>query len=161
MATTQSLSSVNYTTNDAVRGALGLSVRELPNDQMDNMGLGTRLEVDLEDWMPSTGVVTPYQLQIDPSLAGKTFTLYCTAFCALEVCKRLPLLAALRVSDGKNELERQPVDYAALEDTLRADLRSARRHLERVISESTTPLTITAFNPFVSATPTYNPITNT
>jgi len=160
MAMLADLSSSSYTSNDGVRGALGLTSRELPDEQLDSMGLGTRLEVDLAGWIPTSGTVTADSFSVD-DLPSKTFVLYCSAYCALEVCKRLALLAAVRVSDGKNEVERQPVDFSALEETLRADMRSARRYLEDIINLAATRSTAqTLFNPFAAAASNYNPVTN-
>lgn len=162
MATTQPLSAVNYTTNNAVRGALGLTARELPDEQIDNMGLGTRLEMDLAAWVPATVSVSAFALHTSSGLEGKSFALYCTAFCAYEVCKRLPLLASLRVSDGKNEMERQPVDYLVLEEALRVDMRASRRYLETYFASlSSTTVSTTVFNPFVGVSSSFDPVTNT
>lgn len=147
---------LSYTTTDKVRGALGLTEREVTDSQMDNLDLALRLEADLTAWIPlhSQVMYSPDQQAV------RYFSLYCTAFCSLEVCKRLALLSTKRVSDGKSEMERQPVDFTLLAVTLREDMRMAQAYLE-ANNFAATVTGATLFNPFMGVAASYNPVTNT
>lgn len=143
----------SHTSTEKVRGALGVTAREISDNQLDDLILSTRLDQDLMQWIPDHSTLL-YTSEQETSM-----TLYCTAFCALEVCKRMALLSAQRVSDGKSEVERQPVDFMQLANVLREDMRLARAYLET--SGITAVVTaITPFNPFMGVAAGYNPVTN-
>ena len=143
-----------YTSTDKIRASLGVTEREVSDSQIIDMDMEFRLLSHLEPWLPDH-----YSLYTSgPPQVQRGIVLYTTAFCAMEVAKRLALLAAQRISDGKSEVERQAVDYNALISVLRADMATAKAFLEAQIGAGTQR---TVLNPFGGVTPSYNPVTNT
>lgn len=151
-----------YTSTDKIRASLGVTEREVSDSQITGMDMEFRLLSHLEPWLPdhyslyTSGPPGADVLVLEQVQRG--IVLYATAFCAMEVAKRLALLAAQRISDGKSEVERQAVDYNALISVLRADMATAKAFLEAKIGAVTQR---TVLNPFGGVTPSYNPVTNT
>jgi hypothetical protein len=149
---------VLFTDTDAIRAALGVTTKELPDSMLTGQQLETQMKVDLYSWLPtyqtlydaqSESGVTADQLQIVDLL-----TLYCMYYGALRACEMI-LSYRAKVTDGKQAVDRFAVDWKALLETMKQRLADVRALLEGLLGIGTNKVVF-----FAKASPDYDPVTN-
>lgn len=94
------------TTTDAVRGALGIDVTDIPDQTILNAELDTELGLDLASWLPNWKTkIDPATPDDDQATLAAAIKTYCKWWCAAEFTRKL--LAHIQLyGDGKAELRR-------------------------------------------------------
>jgi hypothetical protein len=149
-----------YTTTDAVRGALGLTPRDIPDSSLIDQQLALELEADLFGWMPTHAGI--YATGTGPGataaqkLQAAYIQLYAQWFCAAIVVTNMTLGIPMMISDGKSELQRFPtLDLEALMARV-----TARRDLYKTqLAESEGQQAVTSASIVQRGVPDYDPVT--
>lgn len=149
------MAAVLYTTTDAIRAALGLTVRDLKDAQIEDLRAALQLELDLAAWLPDHAAVraagqAPAATDEEVRRSA-TLELWCQYAGALLVANGLHMLAAQRISDGAMEMQRFPNE----------DLSQTRKHLQRLASRYKLQLTggQSALSLFGVSAPSVDPVT--
>jgi hypothetical protein len=112
-----------YTDTDQIRSVLGISRKDLSDEQLVSRNLEKELQLDLSSWVPNhaliyssanSGAATDIQQNMADSI-----TLYSTYYCAKLVLTTLQMGLKKSISDGKNALNRfDTVDWDKLYDRM-------------------------------------------
>lgn len=147
-----------YTNTDAIRAAVGVTTKEYPDGMLKDQGLETQIRVDVYGWLPThatlyaTGTANG---ATDAEVHQKDLlVLYCV-FCGAVRLVEMIMAAREKVGDGKSEVQRFDIDWAALLEALNKRKDSYRAELEELVNP--TDATIGYFG---LATPDYDPVTN-
>jgi len=144
---------LEWTTTEAVRGALGVTDNEVPDSFLLHQNMHLQLEHDLDSWFPLRGDLDDGDDADIKTLRG--LRLYSMWFCAA-LTADMWLAFPQRISDGKADLRRfTALDFEEL--SLRA---AAKRDAYRNALDPNPPET--NLIPHVAgAAPSYDPVTNT
>lgn len=109
---------LDYTTTDAVRGALGLDTEEIPDEMLVEQGLETALLADLDDWLPTHPDIWATGFSNTAEAVDKQrqrwLQLYSMWYCAAYVAEMHPSWPQM-MSDGKMQIRRfANLDFDAL-----------------------------------------------
>ena len=151
-----------FTTTEAVRGALGVDATDIGDQAMLDADLATELGLDLATWLPSwaeklspSGTPTPEQLTLQ-----KAIQTYCKWWCAAEYARKVLAFAQL-YSDGKAEQRRfTNFDWEALAANCQAKAEYYRSMVGDLDPDIDPAATADAFTLISLATPTTDPVTN-
>lgn len=132
-----------YTDTDQIRSVLGISRKDLSDEQLISRNLEKELQLDLSSWVPNhatiysqaySGVATDIQQNMSDSI-----TLYSTYYCAKLVLTTLQMGLKKSISDGKNALNRfDAVDWDKLYDRMSERVTFYRQY---VVQNNTTVAT--------------------
>ena len=144
----------DYTNTDKVRGALGLTVHDVPDANIEARNLEDDLEIDLYGWLEEHETLyatwTDDAATAEQKHSARLLRRYCTYRVAFHLCSGLELLAVQAVGDSKATAERfSSVNLDALRRRVEAIAASARVDLEEVqglesSSSYVSPLSIAA-----------------
>lgn len=98
-----------YTNTDKIRGAIGFTVRDVPDQFIVDRDLGEELLISLYKWMPDHATLyTAWQLggSDDEKQYARQLRKYSTFMCAFHLCSGLELLAVQAIGDSKATAER-------------------------------------------------------
>ena len=129
---------LDYTTTQAVRGALGLTDNELTDAFLLDQGIDVALSADLYTWLPDheaiwlrsiSAAATPEDLQ-----AGRLLQLYSLWFCAATAAD-MWLAVPQRISDGKEDLRRfTNLDFEKLSESAKEKALYYRDELKKLLN---------------------------
>ncbi len=93
------MAQLSYTTTDAIRAAIGLTVDEVPDQMLQNQGLEKEINLDLDSWLPGHSSLTT-----EPAVSY--LSLYAQWYAAEQVLKQMLLAIPQMIGDGKSEMRR-------------------------------------------------------
>jgi hypothetical protein len=151
-----------FTTTEAVRGALGVDANDISDQQMIDAELATELSLDLATWLPSWAdklnpgsTPTPEQ-----TILQSAITTYCKWWCAAEYARKVLAFAQL-YSDGKAEQRRfTNFDWETLAATCQAKADYYRNMVAELDPELDPSTSADAYVLMSAAVPTNDPVTN-
>lgn len=155
------MATVLYTTTDAIRGAIGVTGKEIEDAQITDLSMADQLEISLETVYPDhvalaaaqSGSPTSEQVRLFKIL--KLFCMYEAAVICFTAAQQL---LAQKITDGDAEMQR--FDKDDLEKT-KANIMGMRDKYRAMLAGDTTPVVTMASLAVVTAvTPTYDPVTN-
>jgi hypothetical protein len=149
-----------YTDTDAIRGAVGLTVSDIPDASLIDQKLGSELESDLSEWLPThaalyatgtAGGATAADAQIAAYLV-----LYAQWFCASALVTQMVLGIPALISDGKSEMRRfVNIDL----DDLAGRVQAKRDFYRNRLAEGQGQAVVTATSIMQAGVPDYDPVT--
>ncbi len=154
------MAAVFYTTSEAVRAAIGVSIREIPDATLLDLDLETQLELEAD-------LVYPTHVTLKTAIDGlaatseqiktwKYLKLFCQYQGAVFMLPGLQLYLAQKITDGDVEMQRFMKDSLAETEDKILGLRDKYRSLL-----NPTDFPATGFiAPLIIATPDYDPVTN-
>ena len=152
-----------YTTTDAIRAALGVTVNEIADPQIVNLGISDQLDFSLEGVYPDH---VNLKAKIDGNTATdaekrlwKALVLFCQYEAAYIMCAQLQMLTAQKITDGDAEMQRFQKDN--LDETISRILQYRNRYAGILTEGQTNSSTLLTLNHFGTAQPAYDPVTNT
>ena len=151
--------SVLYTSTDAIRAVVGVTVKEVPDAMITDQQLEMQLKTALYGWLPTYSTVysegTSGTATAEQEYMKDLLVSYCMFFGGVRIVE---MILALResVGDGKSEVTRFDLNFGELLSTLKGRLEDAQTALRGVLTpaSSSTPY-------FGSAAPDYDPVSNT
>ena len=154
------MAAVFYTTSEAVRAAIGVSIREIPDATLLDLDLETQLELEADVVYPThaalKAAIEALTATSDQIKTWKYLKLFCQYQATVFLLPGLQNLLAQKLTDGDVEMQRFMKDsLIETEDKLTA-LRDKYRSLLNPTDYPTTGFV----NPLIAATPDYDPVTN-
>lgn len=151
-----------YTTTEAVRAAIGLTINELSDQQLVDLGLEDQLSVELDIVYPAhataktaaeAGGATAAQVR-----TWKVIKLFVQYQGACFVLPGLQNFSAQKFTDGGFEMQRFGKDDI---DKTKAEVMGMRDKYKAILAEILDPTnTVTPLTPIMTVTPTFDPVTN-
>lgn len=115
-----------YTNTDAIRGFLGLEAQELDDDQIVSPELELEVTVLLESWFPthedSVAAADLPEATTDQKRIPSLLKLYTGYLASAITARRLSMLAAQTIGDGKNQFTRFATDAELIQASLGAQV---------------------------------------
>lgn len=151
-----------YTTTEAIRAALGLTVNELSDQQLSDLGLEDQLSVELDSVYPDhedakTDGEDPGATALELR-TWKVIKLFVQYQGACFVLPGLQNFAAQKFTDGGFEMQRFSKDN--ISDTKR-EIEGLRDKYKGILLELIDPTnTVTPLSPIALVTPNFDPVTN-
>lgn len=150
-----------HTTSEQVRAALGVTDKEISDQQLTDLNLSIQLEVELGEVYPDH-VVAVAAGQAGGATAAEVrtyqiITLYCQYQCAAFVLPAFQNFAYQKISDGGVEYQRFSKDN--IEDT-RKEILGMRDKYKALLSEELSGAGESPLSVMVAVTPSFNPVTN-
>lgn len=160
----------DYTSYDEVRAALGVSVDELDDTQLDLPLYVNGLEIDLEDI--HVNLPTTYQTVLTQSIQSedeqrflKAAKMFATYAVARQLSNTLPLFSPEQITDGKAAVKRfqQDSPFKAVTEAVGREYARAKIRLEQLFAIVGTgaSTTMTAKTYFAVSSPSSDPILGT
>ena len=157
------MATILYAELDGIRSVLGVSSKEMSDEQLSTRMLEQELRLDLANWVGNhvtladavnSGIATTTEIDTFDALG-----LYSTYFCAKLIVTSLQLAAIQSVSDGKNAMNRfTTIDYEQLYSRLSERVSFYKKFVTDNNSVTTTAATV-AFKPFSIVGSSYDPVT--
>lgn len=153
------------TDTDRVRSVLGITFKDMTDDQMVIRDLEKELILDVSSWVSNLealkeivnmGTATAEEVNVLDAIG-----LYSTYFCARLVIPSLQLGAAHSISDGKNAMDRfASINWDQLYDRISERVKFYKQYVQdnNVIVGGTS--TTSVYKPFALVSSSYNPVTN-
>lgn len=147
-----------YTTTDALRAAIGVTDNEVSDEMIVSRIVDIELLSDLDTWLTDHATIKADGESASPTAdqtsKWRNLQLYCMYYGAFLLLDTGPLAIPQVISDGKSEVRRkQKMDDQAVRDRCLARSVIYKARLGEVATSTYTPI--------VSATPAYDPVTNT
>lgn len=153
------MAAILYTTTDAIRAAVGVTDTEISDKVLTDQLLETQVQTAVYGWLPTHTTIysegTGASATAEQKYKKDLLVHYCLFYGAVRVVE---MIMALRhkVGDGKSEVQRFDVDWEALLEILKARRDAAQTMLEQIVNPSDG-----GTNYFGTASPGYDPVTNT
>ena len=149
-----------YTTTDALRGAIGLTVSDMPDAVLTGQQLDLELDVDLMIWLPDHATLYAAGMASGATASDKLIAayiqLYSQWFCAASIVTQMVLGIPLAISDGKSELKR--FDSIDLDD-LALRVGAKRNAYRNLLAETQGQVEVTSVSLMKAGIPDYDPVT--
>lgn len=151
--------SILYTSTDAIRAVVGVTEKEVSDAMITDQQLEMQIKTALYGWLPTYPTVysegTSDTATDEQEYRKDLLISYCMFFGGVRIVE---MILALResVGDGKSEVTRFDLNFGELLSTLKGRLDDAQAALKEAVNPSSGG---TAY--FGSATPDYDPVTNT
>ena len=149
-----------YTTTDAVRGALGLTLNDIPDASLIDQQLGLELDADLSAWLPTHATLYAEGMATDATSAEKLkaayIVLYAQWFCAASLVAQMALGIPMMISDGKSEMQRFPSFDL---DALMGRVVGKRDMYRNRLAEGEGQTAVTSVSIMQAGVPDYDPVT--
>lgn len=151
----------------SIRAAVGVSEDqdELPDSYFQDLGIASILALELSTWIPSTtsvsAIVSAGQTAAEGTVAWKAYEALKNAakfYCAWVVLQNRDISLFQRLEDGSNRIIRPVGDSERLLNSMLGFYNRYKAMVLDALSSATT-LSVTWFAG--SASPTFNPVTNT
>lgn len=152
------MAAVLYTTTAAIRAAVGVTAKELPDSMFSDQGLETQVRVALYQRVPTYQALYTAGMESDAEAADlyavELLELFCLYFGAV---RSIEMILAMRksVTDGKQKVDRFAIDWAALLAAMQKRLDDTVDALEEVVNPGSGGVAY-----FGKAVPDYDPVTN-
>ncbi len=154
------MSSIFYTTTEAIRAVLGVTDVEVEETQILNLGIDTQLELETDvvysDHATVKAAVDANTATTDQQRVWKILQLFCQYQAAVFMLPGIQLLVAQKITDGDFEMQRFMKDSLQETEAKITELRDKYRGLLNPTAYGSGAL---VHNPMMLATPTYNPVT--
>lgn len=151
----------NYTTTDAVRGAIGLTDNEVTDEMLVDQNLSAALLLELGVWLPTHKAIYEAGRINAPTADALTqynmLRLYSMWWCACRAAKMV-LAIPEKISDGKAEMKR--FNTLNLEGIAEEACGMATRYQIQLQEELGETIDTSGYSLMGSATPAYDPVTN-
>ena len=154
---------VFYTDSDKVRGALGVTAREISDEQIENLSVADQIEFALSAAYPAHEALKDKISNDSASPTEKTLwkaiLLFCQYSGAVSMTPQLQMLTAQKITDGDAEMQRFMKDN--LEDTIARITVERNKWLSIVTAAVPGAVAAGAIVHFGTVQPGYDPVTNT
>jgi hypothetical protein len=153
------MAAVLYTSTAAIRAAIGVTAKELPDALFTDQSLALQMQTSLYAWIPTYATLytagTATGATASAQHIANLLTLYCLYFGAM---RAIEMVMALRqkVTDGKQEVARFAVKWQELLEAMRVRLEEVTAMLDQVLTTSSGTVSY-----FGRAIPDYDPVANT
>lgn len=152
----------DFTDTERVRGVMGLTSRDISDDELVNLQVVIELNIELYSWFPD------YEARYDawynsgnPTAADNNsinlLLSYSTFFAAYSVCSGLELMVAKTITDSKMQMSRYAdIDLPGIRKRM---LTSAAKAQNALMVVEGIVISITAPTLFSAVVPTSDPVT--
>ena len=148
-----------FSDTDAIRAALGVTTKEIPDSLLTGQQLEMQMKADLYSWLPTYQAL--YDAQDDSGATAEQayiadlLTLYCMYWGAVRACEMM-LAYRQKVTDGKQAVDRFQIDWKLLLETMAKRLADIRAMLEDLLGIGSDRVVF-----FAGVKPDYDPVANT
>lgn len=152
----------DFTDTDRIRGVMGLTPRDISDDELVDLQVVIELSIELYAWFPdyATRFDTWYNSGSPTAADQNSINLlqsYCTFYAAYLVCSGLELRVAKTITDSKLQMSRYSnIDLEGIRGRM---LSSAAKSQKPLMAIEGLVLSVTAPTLFSTASPASDPVT--
>jgi hypothetical protein len=149
-----------YTSTDQIRAALGVTEREVTDDQINNLNVRDQLIFSLKPVYPDHATLWAKSNPTDDEkLIKSALILFCQYESAVIMAAQLQMITAQKITDGDAEMQRFQKDN--LDETIQRIISMRDRYANALKSSVPGFQTPAAIVHFGTVQPAYDPVTNT